>query len=92
LEAAVIVPGPLNARAARHPVFAQQASRFVPLAANAVRQAVSVWFFRRKHCILVPGPDDTMPAAVSQVDFLSKQPGSVKVSLDGSAHRVLASF
>jgi hypothetical protein len=92
LESAVIVPGPLGARAAGHPVFAQQASRFVPLAANAVRQAVSVLFSRRKHSILVPGPDDTMPTAVSQGGFLLKQPGSVKVSLDGGAHRALASF
>jgi hypothetical protein len=62
------------------------------LAANPVSQSVLVGFFGRKGSVPVPGPVDTMPAAVPQGDFLAKQPGSIKVSLDGGSHHTLTIF
>jgi hypothetical protein len=92
LELAVIVPGPLNARAANHFVLPKQPARLIPLAANAVRQAVLVGFFGSEHSVLVPSAGNTTPATVSQGDLLAKQPGSIKVSLDGGAHQTVTIF
>jgi hypothetical protein len=36
LQLAVVVPSPLDAGAVNHPVFAEQPSRFIPLAADAM--------------------------------------------------------
>jgi len=89
LESAVVVPGSLNARAASYFEFAEQTSRLIPLAANAVKLAVLVGFFGREHAVLVPGAVDTMPATIPQGKFLAEQSGSIKVSLNGGAHHTV---
>jgi hypothetical protein len=86
------MPSPLDTRAAHHSVFAQQASRFVPLAASPVKQTISVGFLGRKYSVLVPGSVDTMPATPSQGNFLAKQSGPIKVSLAGGSHHPLSIF
>jgi hypothetical protein len=90
LKLAVVVPGSLKATATSHLVFAQQPSLFIPLPANAVKQAVLVGFFGGEPPVLVPGSVQTMPATISQAEFLAKQPGSIKVSLNGGVHHAFS--
>ena len=90
LELPVVMPGPLDARAAQHSVFAEQAAGLVPLAADAVRHAVLVGLFRCEQPVPVPSAADPVPLAVPQGDFLANQPGSVKVPLDSGFHTVRA--
>ncbi len=90
LKLAVVVPRPLETRAARHLVFAQQPALFIPLPANPVQQAVLAGFFGGEPPVLVPGSVQTMPATISQAEFLAKQPGSIKVSLNGGVHHAFS--
>ncbi|HNW06632.1 MAG TPA: hypothetical protein PK202_03900 [Verrucomicrobiota bacterium] len=90
LKLAVVVPSPLETRAAGHFVFAQQPTLFIPLPANPVQQAVLVGLFGGEPPALVPGSVQTMPATISQAEFLAKQPGSIKVSLNGGVHHAFS--
>lgn len=54
-----------------------------------MKQAVLVGFFGSKPPVLVPGSMQTMSATISQVKFLAKQSGSIKVSLDVGSHQRL---
>ena len=54
-----------------------------------MKQVVLVRFFGGEQPILVPGSADTMPATVSQRDFLAKQPCSIKVSFDVRSHHTV---
>jgi hypothetical protein len=92
LELAVIVPLPLESRAARHLELAEQPALFIPLPANPVEQAVWVRFFGGESPVLVPGSVQTMPAPVSQTKCFAKHSASVIVSLDrGFQHTFTAS-
>lgn len=90
LKLSVVMPSALNTRALTHPIFSEQSSRFIPLAADTVRQSVLVGFFGRELAVPVPGAGDAVPSTVAQGDFLANQPGSIKVSLDSGFHHELA--
>ena len=88
----VVMPLTLDARAVNHRVFAEQPSRFIPLAADAVEQSILVAFFRCADAVLVPDADNTMPASFPQGHSLSKLSASIKELLDGGTHNAHTRF
>ena len=86
LEFAIVVPVPLDARAVNHPVFADQSSGFIPMAADAVEQSVFVRFFRGADAIFVPDADNSVPAAIAHGHLLIELTVSIKGFLDRGAH------
>jgi hypothetical protein len=72
LQPAILVPGALNARAMSHAIFAQQPTGFIPLATDAVQQAIQIAFLVRQNPVLVPDADNAMPATVSQRHYLTQ--------------------
>src|SRR5439155_4266370 len=86
LKLAVVMPGPLNPRAADQAVFAQQLAAFVPLTADAVKQAASVWFFAGQNSVLVPSADSAVPATLSQRHLLAELTVSIELALNSAAH------
>jgi len=86
LELSVVIPLALDTGAVNHFVFAEQASRFVPLTANAVEQSVFEWFFGGAFAVLVPGTDNTVPVAIPYGNLVTKLSVSIKCFLDCGAH------
>src|SRR5207249_3971368 len=86
LKLAVVMPGPLNPRAADQAVFAQQLAAFVPLTADAVKQAASVWFFAGQNSVLVPSADSAVPATLSQRHLLAELTVPIELALNSAAH------
>ena len=86
LEFAVVVPVPLEARAVNHPVFADQSSGIIPMAAEAVEQSVFVRFFRGTDAIFVPDADNSVPVAIAHGHLLIKLTATIKGFLDRGAH------
>jgi hypothetical protein len=86
LEFAIVVPAPLDARAVDQPVFAKPPPRFIPMAADTVKQSVLVRFFRSADAVPVPGADNPVPATISQGRSLAELSISIKYFLDDGAH------
>src|SRR5438034_4874452 len=86
LKLAVVMPGPLNARAVDQSAFAEQLAGFIPLPADAVKQSVSVWFFAGQNSVLVPGADNAVPATLVQGHLLAELTVSIILALNGAAH------
>lgn len=86
LKFPVVMPGALDSCALDHPIFAEQASGFVPLMAHAIEQSVLVGFFRSAFAVLVPGENKTVPVAIAHGHALSKLTVSIKGLLDGGSH------
>ena len=86
LKLSVVVPLALDACAVNHFVFAEQATRFIPLTANTVQEAVAIRFFRGAFAVLVPDTDNPMPAVVPHGHSLADLSVSIKCFLDGGAH------
>jgi hypothetical protein len=80
------VPGALDSCALNYLVFAEQASGFIPLTADAVEQSVLVRFFRSAFAVLVPGANNTMLVAIAHGHSLTKLTVSIKGLLDGGSH------
>ncbi len=66
------MPGALNTRAVNHPVFAQQATGFAPLAAEAVQQTILIRLFVGQDPVFVPDADNAMPATVAQRHYFTE--------------------
>jgi hypothetical protein len=87
LKFPVVMPGVLDACAVNHLVFAEQASGFIPLTTDAVEQSVLVGFFRSAFAVLVPGANNTVPAAIAHGHSLTKLTVSIIGFLDdGGSH------
>lgn len=65
LWSSVVVPGALNSRAVDHLEFAEQSSRFAPLATKTVQEAVRVGFFGSEETVLVPDANNAVPLTAS---------------------------
>lgn len=86
LEFAVVVPLALESRALEHDVCTEPPPRLIPFAADAVEHSVFEGFFRGPLAVLVPGADNTMPAAIAHGHALTKLTVSIKCFLDGGSH------
>ena len=86
LEFAVVVPLPLDTCAVDNQVFTKLPPCFIPMTADAVKQSVFESFFRGPFAVLVPGADNTMPAAIAHGHSLTKLTVSIKCFLDGGSH------
>jgi len=69
-----------------HPVFADQSSGFIPMAADAVEQSVFVRFFRGTFAALVPDAGNPVPAAIAHGHLLTELSVTIKCLLDGGTH------
>ena len=79
------MPGALNARAMNHPIFAQQSPGFIPLAADAVQQAVPIAFLAGQNPVFVPDADNAMPATIAQRHYFTQ----LAITVKGSFKRLL---
>ena len=86
LDFSIVMPRLLHTRAVNHFVLTEEPSRLTPLATEAMKQSVLIWFFGGEHAVLVPGAGDTIPAGVPQGCSLTGLSVSIKYLLDGGVH------
>ena len=72
------MPSALHACSLNHSIFAQQSSGFIPLATDAMKQAILIAFFVGQNTVFVPDTDSAMPATVSQRHYLTQSAIPVK--------------
>ena len=69
-----------------HFIFAEQTARFIPLAADAMQNAVSIRFFGGQHSVFVPGATDAVAPAFLQRHLLAELSIAMKSFLDARVH------
>ena len=71
-----------------HPVLAKQASCFIPLAADTVKQVVLIRFFGGGFAVFVPSANHPLSPLVPEGNSFTELSVSIIILLNGGAHRL----